>query len=166
MTFLYTEQQKLVVSHLPCFVLEDSQYEECWASHACHQLQQFYLLVNIQRVNYPGAMLYNVFTYTDKINYGRAIFFLNIDFRKRLDEFLDKDARTSIMQFTLTLSEIQWKKQAFVKVVTCWLRPTQHHRICTKQWATYFTTVIIASQKWRSVAKAVHDIMSLIMIVN
>lgn len=42
-------------------------------------------------------MLYNIFTYIDKINYGRAILFLNIDFKKGLYEFLDKLARTSIM---------------------------------------------------------------------
>lgn len=51
-------------------------------------------------------------------NYHRAILFLNIDFEKGMHEFLDKQTRTSIMQFTLTLSEIQWEREC-LKVVTC-----------------------------------------------
>lgn len=143
-TFLYTAQQKLIVSLSPSFLREDNQYEECWASQTCHQLHQFYLLVNLQRVNSSGEILNNIFTYIDKINYRRAILFLNIDFKKGMHEFLDKQTRTSIMQFTLTLSEIRRKKREFLKVVTCWLRPTIHHSICTKYWTTYLKSLLFS----------------------
>lgn len=53
-------------------------------------LRQFCLFVNLRRVNSSGETANSIFTYIDKINYHRAILFLNIDFRKGMHEFLDK----------------------------------------------------------------------------
>lgn len=144
MTFFVHCSAEVTSFNFARFLHEDSQYEDCWASQACHQLHQFYLLVNLQRVNSSGETLNNIFTYTDKINYHRAILFLNIDFKKGMHEFLDKQTRTSIMQFTVTLSEVQWKKWEFLKVVTCWLRPTVHHSICAKHRPTYLKSLLFS----------------------
>lgn len=166
-TFLYTAQQKLIVSLSPSFLHEDNQYEECWASQTCHQLQ-FYLLVNLQRVNSSGEILNNIFTYIDKINYRRAILFLNIDFKKGMHEFLDKQTRTSIMQFTLTLSEIRRKKKGISEGGNLLIKANNTSQYMCKVLDNLpqITAVFIGSQKWWSVTKAAYEVMSWIMWVN